>query len=62
MDESVVRKALSWIHERFEENPETNRAELIDRASRQFNLSPLQGEFLCRTLLTEKQDIKTASS
>lgn len=61
MNESVVRKALDWIHTRLQESPDANRAKLISDASVEFGLSPLQGEFLCREFLIQKQGVKTAT-
>jgi hypothetical protein len=46
--ERELKDALQWINGELQDNPEANVALLIDQASRQFNLTPLQTEFLYR--------------
>jgi hypothetical protein len=41
-----LQRAIQWISERLAEQPGTPRGELVDRASQEFNLTPLQAEFL----------------
>ncbi len=48
MDDAALQHAIEWMSGRLQEEPNANRAELIDHASRQFNLTPLQAEFLYR--------------
>ena len=43
-----LKKAIQWIDEQRRENPKASRATLIDEASRKFELSPLQADFLYR--------------
>jgi hypothetical protein len=45
-----IQKALKWIFERMEEDPSLSRSQLIEEASRSFNLSPLDADFLYREL------------
>ncbi|MFQ5802564.1 MAG: hypothetical protein ACE5JQ_06680 [Candidatus Methylomirabilales bacterium] len=46
--EQGLRDALKWINGELQDNPEANVNLLIDRASQQFNLTPLQTDFLYR--------------
>lgn len=46
--EQGLTEAIKWINGELQDNPEANVALLIDQASRQFNLTPLQTEFLYR--------------
>jgi len=45
-----IRKAVKWISESREENPETSLSQLIDEACQKFDLSPLDANFLSRTI------------
>ncbi len=42
----ALQHAIQWISARLQEEPAANRAGLIDEASREFSLTPLQEEFL----------------
>jgi hypothetical protein len=46
--EAPIRAAVKWIEEQLEDNPNVDRVKLVDDASRRFDLSPLDGEFLLR--------------
>jgi hypothetical protein len=48
--ESPIKQAVKWIDEQLRDNPRTDRVTLIDAASRQFDLNPLDAEFLLRHL------------
>jgi len=48
IDDAALQRAIEWMSRRLQEEPDASRAELIDHASRQFNLTPLQEEFLYR--------------
>ncbi len=48
--DAALKRAIEWMSDRLREEPESNRGELIDQASREFGLSPLQEEFLYRQL------------
>jgi len=45
-----LRQAIDWIAAHRQQDPRTSLAELIDQASRRFDLSPVQAEFLYRHL------------
>ncbi len=46
--EQGLRDAMKWINGELQDNQEANVNLLIDRASQQFNLTPLQTDFLYR--------------
>jgi len=48
--ETPVKQAVKWIDERLEKEPAADRVTLVDEASRRFDLSPLDTDFLCRHL------------
>jgi hypothetical protein len=43
-----LKKAILWIDERRRKDPQASTAMLIDEASRRFELSPIQADFLYR--------------
>ncbi len=45
-----LQKAVRWVSQRRQEEPGVPLGKLIDEASLRFDLSPLQTEFLLRTL------------
>jgi len=48
--EAPIKQAVKWIEEQFHDNPGVNRLKLVDEASRRFDLSPLDSDFLFRHL------------
>ena len=48
--EAPIKQAVKWIDEQLHERPKADRMKLIDEASRRFDLSPLDEEFLLRHL------------
>jgi hypothetical protein len=50
LGEPHVKRALDWILERLADKPHAKRAELVDEASREFDLTPLEADFLYRHL------------
>ena len=48
--EAPVKQAVKWIDERLEQQPGADRVKLVDEASRRFDLSPLDTDFLFRHL------------
>ena len=50
LGEPHVKQALDWILARLHDNPQAKRSQLIDEASRQFDLTPVEGDFLYRHL------------
>jgi hypothetical protein len=45
-----IRRALQWLLDRLADDPQAKRSELIDQASREFDLTPLESDFLYRQL------------
>jgi hypothetical protein len=46
-----VKRALDWILARLADDPTAKRSALIDEASREFDLTPLEADFLYRQFL-----------
>src|SRR3972149_6058129 len=49
--EQGLKEAIKWINAELQDNPQARVGLLIDQASRQFNLTPLQTDFLYREYL-----------
>ncbi len=49
-----IRRAVKWICEERTYNPQKKLSESIDEACLKFDLSPMDAEFLTRTLMEEK--------
>ena len=56
--EAPIRAAVKWIDEQLRDHPSVDRVKLIDDASRRFDLSPLDEEFLLRHI-AERSKTKT---
>ena len=48
--EAAITQAAKWIEEQLRESPGAGRVTLIAEASRRFDLSPLDEDFLVRHL------------
>jgi hypothetical protein len=48
--EAPVKQAVTWIDEQLAADPKADRVKLVDEASRRFDLSPLDTDFLFRHL------------
>jgi hypothetical protein len=48
--EAPIKQAVAWIDEQLRDHPDANRMKLVDEASRHFDLSPLDADFLVRHL------------
>lgn len=46
MHDAALQRAIEWMSDRLKEEPNASRGKLIDQASREFGLTPLQEEFL----------------
>jgi len=46
--EAPIKQAMAWIEEKLHELPGANRVKLVDEASRRFDLTPLDADFLFR--------------
>jgi hypothetical protein len=48
--EAPIKQAMTWIDDKLREKPDTDRVKLVDEASRRFDLTPLDADFLFRHL------------
>jgi len=48
--EAPIKQAVKWIDDRLRNDPAADRVKLLDEASRRFDLSPLDTDFLFRHL------------
>lgn len=46
--DAAIKKAVDWIDEQLRDKPAADRMKLVDDASRRFDLSPLDADFLLR--------------
>ena len=49
-----LRKAVKWISQERQDNPQQKTAQLIEAACLRFNLSPKDADFLARCLKENK--------
>ena len=54
--EAPIKQAVKWIDEQLRDNPKADRVRLVDEASRRFDLTPLDTDFLFRHLAERKKD------
>ncbi len=48
--EAPIKQAITWIDEQLHDRPGADRVKLVDEASRRFDLTPLDEDFLLRHL------------
>lgn len=48
--EAPIKQAVKWLEDQLQDNPGADRVKLVDEASRRFDLSPLDEDFLFRHL------------
>ena len=48
--EAPIKQAVKWIEDQLLDRPTADRVKLVDDASRRFDLTPLDEEFLYRHL------------
>ncbi|MBI4271791.1 MAG: hypothetical protein HY615_15755 [Candidatus Rokubacteria bacterium] len=53
--EAPIKQAVQWIDDQLRDNATADRAKLVDEASRRFDLSPLDSDFLWRHLAERKR-------
>jgi hypothetical protein len=56
--EAPIRAAVKWIDEQLQGSPNVDRVKLVDDASRRFDLSPLDQDFLYRHLAERAKSTK----
>ncbi len=55
LGEAPIKQAVKWIDEQLADRPDADRTKLIDEASRRFDLSPLDEDFLLRHLASRSK-------
>jgi hypothetical protein len=55
--EAPIKQALKWIDDQLRDNPRADRLKLVDEASRRFDLSPVDGDFLFRHLAERSKPV-----
>jgi hypothetical protein len=53
--EAPIRQAVKWLDDQLADNPGADRVKLVDEASRRFDLTPLDADFLFRHLAERKK-------
>lgn len=53
--EAPIKQAVQWLDDQLADNPGADRSKLIDEASRRFDLTPLDADFLYRHLAAKKR-------
>ncbi len=48
--EAPIKQAVKWLDDQLHDRPDADRVRLVDEASRRFDLSPLDTDFLLRHL------------
>lgn len=48
--EAPIKQAVKWLDDQLADDPKADRTKLIDEASRRFDLTPLDTDFLYRHL------------
>jgi hypothetical protein len=48
--EAPIKQAVKWIDDQLIDRPDADRVKLVDEASRRFDLSPVDADFLFRHL------------
>ncbi|HXG16378.1 MAG TPA: hypothetical protein VNK50_09030 [Calidithermus sp.] len=58
--EAPLRQAVKWIDDRLLDDPQADRLKLIDEASRRFDLSPMDQDFLFRHLAERAKEKRSS--
>jgi hypothetical protein len=53
--EAPIKQAVQWIDDQLADRPDAEIVKLVDEASRRFDLSPLDTDFLSRHLSDRKK-------
>jgi len=56
LGEAPIKQAVKWIDDQLRDNPKADRIKIVDEASRKFDLTPLDTDFLFRHLAERKKD------
>ena len=58
LGESPIKAAVRWIEEQLRDRPDADRVTLVDEASRRFDLTPLDEDFLVRQITRRGSDTR----
>ena len=56
LGEAPIKAAVRWIEEQLQDRPDADRVTLVDEASRRFDLTPLDEDFLVRHVAQRGSD------
>jgi hypothetical protein len=56
LGEAPIKAAVRWIEEQLRDRPDADRVTLVDEASRRFDLTPLDEDFLVRQIAQRGSD------
>ena len=59
LGEAPIKAALQWIEEQLRDRPGADRVTLVDEASRRFDLTPLDEDFLFRQIAQRGSGTRT---
>jgi hypothetical protein len=62
LGEPRIKRALKWILDRQVDEPTARRSDLLEQASREFDLTPVEADFLYRQLIDVEKKGGGASS
>ena len=57
--EATIKQAVRWFDEQLRERPGADRLTLVEEASRRFDLSPADSDFLFRHLAERSKGTKS---
>ena len=58
LGEAPIKAAVRWIEERLQDRPDADRVTLVGEASRRFDLTPLDEDFLVRQIAQRRLDTR----
>jgi hypothetical protein len=58
--EGPVKQAVRWLDDQLRDKPQADRVTLVDEASRRFDLSPMDADFLLRHLAERARSAKSS--
>ena len=58
LGEAPIKAAVQWIEEQLQHRPDADRVTLVGEASRRFDLTPLDEDFLVRHMAQRGSDTK----
>ena len=58
LGEAPIKAAVGWIEEQLQDRPDADRVTLVEEASRRFDLTPLDDDFLVRHIAQRGVDQK----